>query len=147
MDSLGSLSAQLSLDVSDFTSALSTAQGQLSDFAQSAAESFTGFSLANVASQLGSFFSSSMQEAVGLQGGLEGFAASAQSLMGGVGDASSSAADAFAAGGSSMTDTAQQIEDAFIKHTEKLKQLDDEIATVTAGQNVIDAQEKLNQQL
>jgi len=120
-------------------SSLSGFSSQLSQVGSIAA----GIGLANVFSDVGSAITGAVEQTSQFQTATTAVG----TILSNTGNTATTMSDNMAAGASKVANALQQEQDATISYNEKVASLQDKIATVMQGQNVIDAQTSMYDQL
>lgn len=145
MADLQPVKGQIDFSESD-TSGIDTATNALNGFKSALTDviaTATGFDLANISQSIVSMGDTAIQDVSQFQNATTAIG----DVLGNLGDSSNTAVQTMSGGAQKISDIAQQEEDLLIKHNEKVAQLQDDIATVMQGQNVIDAQQNMYDQL
>jgi hypothetical protein len=116
---------------------------QFSDTLSGVVEIAAGFSLANVGQELADTAKAAVDAAINFQA----VTVSLGTILGNVSSGGEVAADSFGGSSSKISDIASRTADEMRNYAEKMKKYQQDIADTMVGQNVIDAQEKLQDSL
>ena len=147
MDNLGQLNVEITGDASGLTGALQQAQSSLASFGQIASGVFAGVGLEQLASGFVSKITEIGRSALDSSIQFEQYTTSLGTLLSNVGKMGDTVASDFSAAGGRVSLTAMQLQDEMISYSEKMQQLQDDLAETTKGENVVRAEEALNQRL
>lgn len=147
MASIGALEIEIAGDDTKLSLALNHAQQSISSFGQMASGVFTGILGAHLFTGLLHGIKSIGEYMVDASSSYESYSLSLETLLQHVDATGEQTAESFGGAGNRMKLTAMEIEDEMINHTEKVKKLNDQIAEMMKGDNILKAREELNQRL
>jgi len=147
MDNVGSLYVAINGDASGLLDALSTAQEGISSFGEIAGGVFAGMGAASLFSDITGGLGEVANFVTGTASDFQAYGQTFTQTLSNLSEQAGSMNDTIAGGNAKAGASALEATDAFITYQEKIQEIEQNIADVMAGQNVIDAQSNLNQKL
>jgi phage-related protein len=143
----GNLITTLTLDNSGFSEGIGAASDALSSFATVAAGVFAGGELIEGLQEVMQGFQNLATSILATASQIEEFSATAGFSLNDTAETFNATVAAFSAGAATSSASAAEATNDLIKYNEKIKEINDNIATVMAGTNITDALAKYNQTL
>lgn len=148
MDSvLGQLKVLITGEISGLTGALNQARSAISSFSSTAAGAFAGIlgfsGLSGLINMVENVGRSVLQQSASF----ETYTTSISDMLSAVSDLGDNTANTMSEAGSKTSLSALMIEDALINHKERVIEIQDSIADAMKGQNIIDAQQRMADQV